>query len=178
MKAIMRNLILLSVCFLQICLPSSGEQISETVTDFADEAQVTSIVPINILVCSINDLRVKEGQTIKIGQILALKPIEPEAPQGYISQKADREVLKQKEKLAAIQKVVQENDLPNIIVTHEQAKLKDLEFEAKEFKLGAISPKAPKETIYKSPINGKVKRITAMNGSDGKLNVEILVEKV
>ncbi|MDX1920075.1 MAG: hypothetical protein SFU25_04985 [Candidatus Caenarcaniphilales bacterium] len=135
-------------------------------------------IPITVTVRSIKDLRVKEGQKITIGQLLALKPIEPEAPQGYISKKPSREVEKQREKLEEIKKVVKANNLPGIIIQHEEAKLKELEFEAKEFQLGAVDPKAPKETTYRSPVNGIVKRITPLQGSDGRLNVEILVEQM
>lgn len=133
-------------------------------------------IPITVTVRSVRDLRVKEGQRIKIGQLLALKPVDPDAPQGYISKNHDREVEKQKAKLEKVKQIVKEEGLPEIIIKHEEAKLKDLEFAAKEFHLGAIDPKAPKETTYRSPVNGIVKRIIPNGGSDGRLNVEILIE--
>jgi hypothetical protein len=133
-------------------------------------------VPINVIVRSINDLKVKESQKIKIGQVLALRPLDPETPQSYISQKHDRDVQKQKEKLAEIKQIVAKNKLDPIIIQHEEAKLKDLEFEAAEFRKGAIIPKAPKETTYKSPVNGLIRKIRYINSSDGKLNIELSIE--
>ncbi len=102
--------------------------------------------------------------------------MEAEAPQVYISKNHDREVQKQKAKIEKVKQIVKEEGLPEIIIKHEEAKLRDLEFAAKEFHLGAIDPKAPKETTYRSPVNGIVKRIIPNGGSDGRLNVEIVVE--
>lgn len=137
-----------------------------------------SFIPITVTVRSINDLRVKEGQKIKIGQLLALKPVEPQAGPRYISKNHDREVEKQKAKLERVKQIVKEEGLPEIVIKHEEAKLRDLEFAAKEYKLGAIDPKAPQETTYLSPVNGIIKRITPAKGSDGRLNIEILVEQI
>jgi hypothetical protein len=146
--------------------------------DFIEEESINSIVPITVTVRSINDLKVKENQIIKIGQVLAYRPLDPEIPQGYISTKHDGEVQKQKDYLKEVKQIVKENNLPNAMIEHEEAILKDLEFTAKEFKKSAISPKAFKETTYKSPINGKIKRIIPSGGSDGKLNIEIIVESI
>ena len=146
--------------------------------DFTQEESINSIVPITVTVRSINDLKVKENQIIKIGQVLAYRPLDPETPQGYISTKHDREVQKQKDYLKEIKQIVKENNLPNTMIQHEEAILKDLEFTAKEFKKSSISPKAFKETTYKSPINGKIKRIIPSGGSDGRLNVEIIIESI
>jgi hypothetical protein len=163
--------IFLSCCFVLFALlnPCLAE-------DLTKEAATNKTIPITVTVRSVRDLRIKEGQRIKIGQLLALKPIDPEAPQGYISKNHDREVEKQKAKLEKVKQIVKEEGLPEIIIKHEEAKLKDLEFAAKEFHLGAIDPKAPKETTYRSPVNGIVKRIIPNGGSDGRLNVEILIE--
>lgn len=133
-------------------------------------------IPITVTVRSINDLRVKEGQKVKIGQLLALKPIEPKAGPRYVSKNHDREVAKQKAKLERVRQIVSEEGLPEIVIKHEEAKLKDLEFAAKEFRLGAIDPKAPQETTYLSPVNGIIKRISPASGSNGRLNIEILIE--
>lgn len=133
-------------------------------------------IPITVTVRSINDLRVKEGQKVRIGQLLALRPIEPQAGPRYVSTNHDREVEKQKAKLELVKQIVQEEGLPEVIIRHEEAKLRDLEFAAKEYKLGAIDPKAPQETTYLSPINGVIKRLTPISGSGGRLNVEILIE--
>jgi hypothetical protein len=146
--------------------------------DFTQEESINSIVPITVTVRSINDLKVKENQIIKIGQVLAYRPLDPETPQGYISTKHDREVQKQKDYLKEIRQIVKENNLPNAMIEHEEAILKDLEFTAKEFKKSSISPKAFKETTYKSPINGKIKRIIPSGGSDGRLNIEIIIESI
>jgi hypothetical protein len=146
--------------------------------DFTQEESINSIVPITVTVRSINDLKVKENQIIKIGQVLAYRPLDPEAPQGYISTKHDREVQKQKDYLKEIRQIVKENNLQNTMIEHEEAILKDLEFTAKEFKKSSISPKAFKETTYKSPINGKIKRIIPSGGSDGRLNIEIIIESI
>ena len=146
--------------------------------DFTQEESINSIVPITVTVRSINDLKVKENQIIKIGQVLAYRPLDPETPQGYISTKHDREVQKQKDYLKEIKQIVKENNLQNTMIEHEEAILKDLEFTAKEFKKSSISPKAFKETTYKSPINGKIKRIIPSGGSDGRLNVEIIIESI
>jgi hypothetical protein len=163
--------IFLSCCFVLFTLlnPCLAE-------DLTKEATTNKTIPITITIRSVRDLRVKEGQRIKIGQLLALKPIDPEAPQGYISKNHDREVEKQKAKLEKVKQIVKEENLPEIIIKHEEAKLRDLEFAAKEFHLGAIDPKAPKETTYRSPVNGIVKRIIPNGGSDGRLTVEIVVE--
>jgi hypothetical protein len=67
--------------------------------DFTQEDSINSIVPITVTVRSIKDLKVKENQIIKIGQVLAYRPLDPETPQGYISTKHDREVQKQKDYL-------------------------------------------------------------------------------
>ena len=109
---------------------------------------------------------------------MAYRPLDPEIPQGYISTKHDREVQKQKDYLKEIRQIVKENNLQNTMIEHEEAILKDLEFTAKEFKKSSISPKAFKETTYKSPINGKIKRIIPSGGSDGKLNIEIIIESI
>ena len=146
--------------------------------DFTQEESINSIVPITVTVRSINDLKVKENQIIKIGQVLAYRTLDPETPQGYISTKHDREVQKQKDYLKEIRQIVKENNLQNTMIEHEEAILKDLEFTAKEFKKSSISPKAFKETTYKSPINGKIKRIIPSGGSDGKLNIEIIIESI
>jgi len=161
----------LFIYFLFIFLSQSAFTI-----DFTDQESISSIVPITITICSMKDLKVKENQIIKIGQILAYRPLDPETPQGYSSTKHDREVQKQKDYLKEIKQIVKENNLPNIMIEHEEAILKDLEFTAKEFKKSSVSPKAFKETTYKSPINGKIKRIILTNGSDGKLNIELLCE--
>jgi len=161
----------LFIYFLFIFLSQSAFTI-----DFTDQESISSIVPITITICSMKDLKVNENQILKIGQILAYRPLDPETPQGYISTKHDREVQKQKDYLKEIKQIVKENNLPNIMIEHEEAILKDLEFTAKEFKKSSVSPKAFKETTYKSPINGKIKRIILTNGSDGKLNIELLCE--
>jgi len=164
----------LLICFLFIVsLIQSAFSIN-----FPEEESINSIVPITVTVRSMNDLKVKENQIIKIGQVLAYRPLDPETPQGYISTKYDREVQKQKDYLKEIKKIVKENNLPNTMIEHEEAILKDLEFTAKEFKKSSISPKAFKETTYKSPINGKIKRIIPSGGSDGRLNVEIIIESI
>jgi hypothetical protein len=142
----------------------------------ADLNNNPSFVPITVTVRSINDLRVKEGQKVKIGQLLALKPVEPQAGPRYVSKNHDREVAKQKAKLERVRQIVKEEGLPEIVIKHEEAKLRDLEFAASEYKLGAVDPKAPQETTYLSPVNGIIKRITSVDGSDGRLNVEILIE--
>ncbi len=146
--------------------------------DFTEEESINSIVPITVTVRSINDLKVKENQIVKIGQVLAYRPLEPETPQNYISTKHDREVQKQKDYLKEIKKIVKENNLSPIMIEHEEAILKDLEFTAQEFKKSSISPRTPQETTYKSPINGQIKRIILTNGSDGKLNIEIIIESI
>lgn len=135
-----------------------------------------SFIPLTVTVRSIKDIKVKEGQKIKIGQLIALKPIEPQASSRYIPQNHEYEVQKQKAKLHRVRQIVKEEGLPEIIIKHEEAKLRDLEFAAKEYKLGAIDPKTPQETTYLSPVNGTIKRITPKNGSDGRLDVEILTE--
>jgi len=164
----------LLICFLFIVsLIQSAFSIN-----FPEEESINSIVPITVTVRSMNDLKVKENQIIKIGQVLAYRPLDPETPQGYISTKYDREVQKQKDYLKEIKKIVKENNLPNTMIEHEEAILKDLEFTAKEFKKSSISPKAFKETTYKSPINGKIKRIIPSSGYDGRLNIEIIIESI
>ncbi|MDX1920850.1 MAG: hypothetical protein SFU25_08985 [Candidatus Caenarcaniphilales bacterium] len=135
-------------------------------------------IPITVTVRSIRDLRVKEGQNVRIGQLLALRPIEPQAPARYIPKNHEREVQKQKAKLEKVKLIVKEEGLPEIMIKHEEAKLRDLEFEASEYRKGAVDPRTPQETTYNSPVNGIVKRIIPTGGSDGRLNVEILIEQL
>ena len=52
--------------------------------DFTEQESINSIVPITVTVRSINDLKVKENQIIKIGQVLAYRPLDPETPQGVV----------------------------------------------------------------------------------------------
>jgi len=165
-------------CFILVACLLFIDQSTQSDNIYINQQQSSASqqIPITVTVRSVNDLRVKEGQRIKIGQLLALKPVDPEAPQGYISKNHDREVEKQKAKLEKVKQIVKEEGLPEIIIKHEEAKLRDLEFAAKEYKLGAIDPKAPQETTYLSPVNGIIKRITPSSGSDGRLNVEILIE--
>lgn len=151
---------------------------SDSISFRSAELSASQQIPITVTVRSINDLRVKEGQKVQIGQLLALKPVEPQAGPRYVPKNHEYEVQKQKAKLERVRQIVKEENLPEIVIKHEEAKLKDLEFAAREYKLGAIDPKAPQETTYLSPINGIVKRITPANGSDGRLNVEILIESI
>ena len=144
--------------------------------DLTKEETANSTLPVRITVRSLADIKVRENQRIRLGQILAPRPPESETPTGYISQAPERAVQKQKQLLAEIRQVVEEEDLPEIIIQHEEAKLKDLEFAAKEHKLLSNQPKAFKETVYKSPVNGTVRRITPISSSDGLLTVELLVE--
>ena len=129
-------------------------------------------IPVSIRIRSIRDLMVKNGEAIKIGQILAPRPVSTV----YISKKPEREVEKQKAKLKKVRQVVEAENLSPIFVEHEEAKLRDLEFAAKEHKLLSNQPKAFKETVYKSPVNGIVRRITPLSSSNGLLTVELLVE--
>jgi hypothetical protein len=133
-------------------------------------------IPITVTVRSIRDLRVKEGQKIRIGQVLAPKPLEAEAPKGYTSKKHEREVEKQKRIVSKFRQIVEEENLPKVLIDHEEAKLRDLEFQAKEFQLLSNKPTAPKETVYRSPVNGTIQKISPLSSSDGRLTVEIVVE--
>lgn len=165
-----------STVLLFLSLSLAGQVIAKTINFSERSLSSNQWISLTLTVRSINDLRVQEGQKVTIGQLLALKPVEPQAPQRYISKDHNREVEKQKAKLARVKQIVQEEGLPEMLIKHEEAKLKDLEFAADEFTKGAVDPKAPQETTYNSPVNGTIKRITTLGGSDGRLNVEVLIE--
>ncbi len=140
------------------------------------EAHSSEHIPVTISIRSIKDLKVKEGQSIRIGQILAPRPLEGENPQGYISKRHKRAVEKQQRILANFREIVEEEDLPEVLIQHEEAKLRDLEFEAKEHQLLNKQPKVFKETVYRSPINGTIRKVTPLSSSDRLLSVELLVQ--
>ncbi len=133
-------------------------------------------IPVTISIRSIKDLRVKEGQSIRIGQVLAPRPLEAETPRSYISERHKRAVEKQQRILANFREIVEEEDLPEVLIQHEEAKLRDLEFEAKEHQLLSKQPKAFKDNFYRSPINGTIRKVTPLSSSDGLLSVELIVE--
>lgn len=172
----MKNILFILILLLSLVSSSQTKAEKIILKDITNNIIQTQQIPVTITIHSIKDLRVKESQIIRMGQTLALRPLEPETPQGYISKSYTREVEEQKTKIQKIKQIVNEEKLPEIIIKHEEAKLKDLEFKAKEFQLGAITPRAYRETTYKSPVNGIVKRIIPVGGSDGKLNIEILIE--
>jgi hypothetical protein len=123
-----------------------------------------------------NDLRVKQGSQVTVGQVLASKPPEALVPAAYKSRKYQRAVEKQRKLLEKTRQIVEEEGLPHSIIQHEEAKLEDLQFAAKEYQLLSNQPKAIKETIYRCPVNGTISRITPISSTDGLLKVELVIE--
>ena len=146
--------------------------LASTALDLTDEELANPTIPVKITIKSLAKLRVKLGQEIRVGQILAPRPVSTV----YISKKPEREVEKQKAKLKKVRQVVEAENLSPIFVEHEEAKLRDLEFAAQEHKLMNQQAEKLEERFYQSPVKGIIRRITPLSSSNGLLTVELVVE--